>query len=722
MLLPALELTYESHEDGNAAASLKLTGWKTWVAAGGLKRVLCLLFLVLGLHTRLVDIAMPDSIAWDETHFGKFASYYINRTYYFDVHPPLAKMLLGAAGWVSGYDGAFDFKQPGQAYGDTRYVGMRALCGILGGLCVPLVFLTVATVAPLPAATIAASIVLFDASCITLSRFILLDPILLFFICLSLFLLTHTITPATRANPFSLSWWLVFAATGAALACAASSKWVGLFVVLTAGLVTAFDLWSLLGDLTLSLKGFIAHVVARITTLIVLPTLLYFLFFKIHFMVLVNSGPGDSFMSSAFQTTLVNNSLHNCTDPARIAYGSVVTLRGERAGAGLLHSHPHLYPKGMVQQQQITTYSHKDANNLWRIKDVPGNGEPSTRLIEHGHRVRLEHTLTRRNLHSHAHPAPITAGHQQVTGYGVNGTGDINDEWTVHVVEGPDATHVHRIVTRFRLLHHTPGLTRPCALAAVGTRLPSWGFEQGEVTCSPDTTGPGTLWNIEEHTNALLPPGQPAAVQPSFWRTVLELHASMGSVNNALVPKEGEDTSRPWQWPINYKGQRFTAWGDKDPRVYLLGDPVAYWLALVAVLTAIALLLVDALLLQRGAELPTWLNQEERTRTRNACILFLLAWVLHYAPFYLMGRVLYFHHYLPAFVCSAMVTGILIDFLLTCIQRACHKTHLFRLCGVLSVILVLWTSHRFFSCMAYGMHWPLAHYRPLRWLPSWEIA
>lgn len=37
--------------------------------------------------------------------------------------------------------------------------------------------------------------------------------------------------------------------------------------------------------------------------------------------------------------------------------------------------------------------------------------------------------------------------------------------------------------------------------------------------------------------------------------------------------------------------------------------------------------------------------------------LLLLGWVLHYAPFYTMGRVLYYHHYFPAMLFNSMLTG-----------------------------------------------------------------
>lgn len=39
-----------------------------------------------------------------------------------------------------------------------------------------------------------------------------------------------------------------------------------------------------------------------------------------------------------------------------------------------------------------------------------------------------------------------------------------------------------------------------------------------------------------------------------------------------------------------------------------------------------------------------------------------MAWALHYFPFYLMGRQLFLHHYLPAHLASSLVTGALLEF------------------------------------------------------------
>lgn len=52
-------------------------------------------------------------------------SWYINRTFFFDVHPPLGKMLIAAAGKLTGYDGLYPFEKPADKYNGTSYEGMR---------------------------------------------------------------------------------------------------------------------------------------------------------------------------------------------------------------------------------------------------------------------------------------------------------------------------------------------------------------------------------------------------------------------------------------------------------------------------------------------------------------------------------------------------------------------------------------------------------------------
>ena len=84
----------------------------------------------------------PNWICWDETHFGKMGSWYINRTFFFDVHPPLGKMMIAGMGYITGYNGTHPFEKPGQSYEDHSILGMRAGCTLLGCAIVPFSYLT----------------------------------------------------------------------------------------------------------------------------------------------------------------------------------------------------------------------------------------------------------------------------------------------------------------------------------------------------------------------------------------------------------------------------------------------------------------------------------------------------------------------------------------------------------------------------------------------------
>lgn len=155
--------------------------------------------------------------------------------------------------------------------------------------------------------------------------------------------------------------------------------------------------------------------------------------------------------------------------------------------------------------------------------------------------------------------------------------------------------------SRIRLIHLVTG----CVLGSSGKVLPKWGWEQLEVTCTPylkETLN--SIWNVEDHINPKLPNISLNVLQPSFPEILLESHMVMIRGNSGLKPKDNEFTSKPWHWPINYQGLRFSGINDTDFRVYLLGNPVVWWLNLLSIALYLLSGSIIAIAIQRGAQLP----------------------------------------------------------------------------------------------------------------------
>ncbi|KAJ2257077.1 Protein O-mannosyltransferase 2 [Coemansia sp. RSA 454] len=240
-----------------------------------------------------------------------------------------------------------------------------------------------------------------DNALCTISRFILLDAMLLFFTAMSA--LSFSGLYKHRLQPFTRVWWGWLFATGVVLGLVASSKWVGFFSVGLVGLYTVWELYDIFGQSRTRIRSYALHWSARIVALAVVLLAIYMLCFRIHFRLLYKSGPGDVPMDSLFQAGLQGTGLAN--QPMDIAYGSVITLKSAVPGVGLLHSHANTYPDGS-KQQQVTGYTHADQNNNWVVEimhsQARGNTSETLEFERNGNIVRLVHAGTNRNLHSHA--------------------------------------------------------------------------------------------------------------------------------------------------------------------------------------------------------------------------------------------------------------------------------------------------------------------------------
>lgn len=261
-----------------------------------------IILLVLALATRFLYLNYPAEAVFDEVYFGNFVSAYFTQQYYFDIHPPLGKLMIAGFSSLFGFKGDFNLDTIGENYSGYYFFILRFLPAFFSILFVVLIyFLVLALGLSKKAAFLGGFLVLFDNAILGQSKFILVDIFLLFFGFASLLFFFL----AKRVNSSKTQFFL-FAISALFAGLSFSVKWTGLSFLGIIMIILFFDFLN-----TFNFRRYLF----RLSLFIAIPLLAYALIFAIHFSLLKNSGPGSAFMSVQFQKTLIGNRLSETIQP-----------------------------------------------------------------------------------------------------------------------------------------------------------------------------------------------------------------------------------------------------------------------------------------------------------------------------------------------------------------------------------------------------------------------
>ncbi|CAM6129166.1 unnamed protein product [Calypogeia fissa] len=136
----------------------------------------------------------------------------------------------------------------------------------------------------------------------------------------------------------------------------------------------------------------------------------------------------------------------------QVTYGSTIKLMHDKTKFRL-HSHDVPYGTGSGQQSVTGFPGVEDSNSYWSVRPALGTkfrqGEP----IVDGATVRLFHAQTKKWLHSHLHPSPIS-NNLEVSAFGSEKDSDTGDHWRL-VKEGKGNTWLRD--QKIRLVHVDTG-------------------------------------------------------------------------------------------------------------------------------------------------------------------------------------------------------------------------------------------------------------------------
>jgi dolichyl-phosphate-mannose-protein mannosyltransferase len=251
-----------------------------------LNALILLGIMAFSIFTHFINLTYPSEVVFDEVHFGKFANSYISNTGYFDIHPPLGKLMLGLSAKIFNIEPACTFEAIGQSCDSYIFLALRFMPALFGVLTTFLFYLLTKELTKSAQKGLLAAF-LFSLSNVFLlqSRHIQIDIFLVFFGILAIYLFLKALNSNKQ--------WLFFATSALASGACLAVKWTGISFIAIIAL-----LWFLKKFLKeIDLNKFI--LVCGIFLLGVIS--IYLLSFYVHFKIVPDNGEANPLLKENFQ-------------------------------------------------------------------------------------------------------------------------------------------------------------------------------------------------------------------------------------------------------------------------------------------------------------------------------------------------------------------------------------------------------------------------------------
>lgn len=245
--------------------------------------MLLLLFL-LGGGIHFIGLDHPDSVVFDEIHFGSYAkAYCCTGEYFFDIHPPHSKLIIAGFARLLSETSGQTFEKIGEAYNPGTAYAFRFAPALTGTLIPLAIFQLLGLLgASLNARFLGGLLFVFDNALILQTRIIALDGFLVLFTMTSLSAFLYANRQKSERMRLAL-----FSLSGSLAGLALATKFTGLVAIGMAGAIALTDLAR--NRSFARLRFWLFPAVSFLTAAIAV----YLMGWYLHFALLTEPGPGD---------------------------------------------------------------------------------------------------------------------------------------------------------------------------------------------------------------------------------------------------------------------------------------------------------------------------------------------------------------------------------------------------------------------------------------------